>query len=250
MAKRKTPPPTDAMAIVKRMKEMGIHQCIVSVSCGKDSAALLDVCVRHFGRENVYPFFMYLIKGLSFQEKYLTYMERLHDITIDRIQDWHLSVYMRLGEFRMPTLADKDVPKVTINDVYAEIRRRSQMEWIATGEKAIDSVERNAQIRSQNGVSTKRRVFWPLAFWNHAAVFNYCKERRIALSSDYNNPESSSSFGNFAARQLYWVYTNYPEDFKKLTKLFPLLPAQIMRYELQQARESKENVESETNSSV
>lgn len=236
MAKRKTPPPNDAMEVIKRVRAMGVDKCIVSVSCGKDSAAMLDICIRFFGRENIYPFFMYLVRGLSFQERYLTYLERLHKIEIERVQDWHLSVYMRLGDFRMPTLSKKDIPRVTINDIYAKIRKNSGMEWIATGEKAIDSVERNAQIRNQNGVSEKRRVFWPLAFWNHAAVFNYCKNRGIALSSDYGNKESYSSFGNFSARQVVWVHDNHPEDFKKLVKLFPLLPAQIIKYKLKQER--------------
>lgn len=49
---------------------------LVAVSGGKDSLATLDVCIRHFGRENVTGFLMELVPGLECEWRSIRAVER------------------------------------------------------------------------------------------------------------------------------------------------------------------------------
>jgi len=209
-----------------------VRRVLVGVSGGKDSIAALDLCHRHFGE--VRAFFMYLVPGLSFQETYLGYIERLYDLQILRIPHWGLSHVIRHSGLRHPTRQSVKCPSLKTRDIDHYLRQQTGIQWIATGEKAIDSLERNAQIRRCNGINVQRRRFFPLAYWNHAAVYNYLKIRQIALPPDYKIKQHDRSIGSLWARDLIPIRDHYPDDYAKIVSMFPLAEAQVKRYEFQQ----------------
>ena len=245
-----TKPAPHPLDVLRRAAETHhVRRIIVGTSCGKDSQVCLSLCIDRFGVENVAPFFMFTVEGLSFQDSYLSYIERRHALPfpIIRIPHWCLSGLFRGHSFRHPTQQSAGVAKVTIRDAerYAQLKvveQRGQKwsadspdiegrPWFATGEKAIDSVERNAQIRHCDGINADRRRVYPLAYWNHAAVFNYLKTKGIALPPDYA-AGAVTSFGGLWNRELEPIRRNYPADYAKIVKMFPLVEAQRVRAEM------------------
>jgi phosphoadenosine phosphosulfate reductase len=238
-AKPPKPAPPHPLEVIRRARDSHqIKQVCVGVSGGKDSVACLSVCIDAFGAANVFPFFMYICPDLSFQTKYLAYLERLFGISIVRLPHWLLSQLYRGGSFRHQTRKSQATPRLTIRDIESHVRKLSGFEWVADGSKAIDSLERNAMIRNVKGISGPRRKLWPLAYWSHEQVYAYLKQRGIALAPDYSGL-TKRSFGGLWMRDLFFVRERYPEDWEKIKASFPLIEAQVARYELRAKRLGK-----------
>lgn len=129
---------------------------LVSFSGGKDSVATLDLCVKHF--RHVEGFFMYYVKGLSFQEQICRYYEDRYGLPIHRVPHFELSQFLRYGLYR-PT--DFSVPVVSVKDVYNYLRLNTDIWWIAAGERIADSVWRRAIIKSSGTIDEKRGASIP-----------------------------------------------------------------------------------------
>jgi phosphoadenosine phosphosulfate reductase len=184
--------------------------------------------MKHF--EHVEAYFLYLIPNLSFQETYLEYIERRYSLKIHRVPSNGLVDWLRDGGFRVPSSATTSIRKIKKLDIENYLRNKTGIEWIATGEKTIDSVERNAMIRHVRGLDEKRRQIWPIAYWNQSSVFNYLKQHNIPLPPDYRmsapgDKRPPRSFGTLGPDTLGFLREHYPDDYRKIIAMFPFLPA-------------------------
>lgn len=234
MAKQPTKDPHPLDVIRRAKSEYGIEKVIVAVSGGKDSIATLGVCCEHWGAENVRGYFMYLVPNLSFQEKYLKYLEGRFGIEpILRLPHWALVHRFRKGLLRLPTPDAKQPHSIKIRQVENYVRVKTGFSWVATGERTRDSIQRNAQIKVCNGINPQRLRIYPVGYWTTAAVFNYMKMRGIALPGDYG--VIGRSFGSLWAENLIGIRDRYPEDYAKIKALYPFVDAQIVRYQMRKA---------------
>ena len=198
---------------------------IVAFSGGKDSIVTLDLCFKYF--KTVKPFFMYLVKGLEFQEKMLQWYENKYDTEIIRIPHFEMSNLLKYGSFTLP---DFNVDIVGINDTYAYLRQETGIHWIAAGERCADSIVRNAMIKKSGSIDYQRGRFYPLAYWKKQEVLQYIKYKKLYLS-----PEQKTigfSFRSLAGSELAVVKELYPNDYEKILKVFPLAEAGVKHFEL------------------
>lgn len=198
------------------------QEVIVSYSGGKDSAVVLDLCARHF--KTVHAFFMYQVAGLSFQEAVLKWAEAKYGLEIYRIPHFELSDFYRAGVYCKP---DWNLPRVKVADVYAHVRQAFGCHWIAAGERAKDSVIRNAMIKRSGSVDAKRGRFFPLAYWSKDNVTHYVQMHKLMVS-----PESrllGHSFRSLDAKDLALVKQHYPADFEKIAQAFPDVEVALVR---------------------
>lgn len=217
--------------IISRVKSLGVDSVIVGFSGGKDALTTLDICCKNFSRVEAY--FLYMVEGLSFQETYLDAISRRYataagPLKIHRFPNPPLLDWIRDNRFRLPNQRSQNIRRVKLADIWLSLRKKTGIEWIATGEKSIDSVERNAMIRNQKGCAEGWRRFWPIGYWNNSMVFNYIKTHGLTLPPDYRFGENSGahgvrSFGSLGPVELSFIRERYPEDFRKIVAMFPLI---------------------------
>lgn len=209
---------------------------IVGFSGGKDSAVTLDLCFRYF--KNVRVYFMYLVRGLEFQEATLRYYEKRYDTEILRLPHFMLSEFLKYGTYRIP---DFNVPVVNTKETYDYIRKQTGIYWIAAGERIADSIVRRAMIKHSGSIDTKRGRIYPLANWNKKQVLDYVAWRKLPLSLE--NKVLGFSFRDLSGESMAQIKAHFPNDYEKIRRDFPLVEASIIQYQMQKENEEHENSE-------
>lgn len=197
---------------------------LVSFSGGKDSVATLDVCAKNF--PVCEAFFMYAIKGLSFQEHCVRYYEKRYGIKIHRIPHFMIAEWFRYGAFR---IGDFNVPIVSVKEVYNYMREKTGIYWIAAGERIKDSIVRRAMIKESGTIDTKRGRIYPIAEWSKKDVVTYNRQNKLPLSPE--NRILGFSFRSLMPDDLIAIKKHYSKDFKKIVDWFPLVEANIKQAE-------------------
>lgn len=198
---------------------------IVAFSGGKESIVTLDLCCKYF--KNVTAFFMYIVPGLSFQERTLSWYENKYDLEITRLPHMDAAAFFRYGCFRKE---DYTFPIVSINDIYHYVRLETDMWWIAAGERINDSIVRRAMMKKSGSIDVQRGRFYPISAWNKKEVLDYIKYHKLYLGQD--SRKMGFSFKSLEGRELYMVRENFPDDYEKILHLYPFAEASVKRYEL------------------
>lgn len=211
---------------IKAMSRL-TDEVIVGFSGGKDSIVTLDLCMRYF--ERVHPYFLYLVPGLSFQERTVCWYERHYGIEILRLPHFEVSNFLRYGTFRE---YDFSVPIVSVSDLYSYLRGVTGATWIAAGERIADSIIRRAMIKSTGSIDARRGRLYPVAYWRKAEVMNYIRRKRLYLPPD--SRQFGFSFRSLEGKQLAFVKDRYPDDYEKIRQFYPFCGAAVRRFEQQQ----------------
>lgn len=207
---------------------------LVSFSGGKDSVVTLDLCVKHF--RHVEGFFMFYVKGLSFQENICRYYEDRCGLPIHRVPHFELSQFLRYGLYH-PT--DFSVPVVGVGDVYHYLRLNTGIWWIAAGERIADSVWRRAIIKSSGTIDAKRGRIYPVAEWKKEDVAAYIRQHRLRVGVE--SRRLSFSFGSLQAREVIPVKRHFPADFTRIKAWFPFVEAGIVHQHMKEERRGREH---------
>lgn len=220
------------------------QKVIVGVSGGKDSATLLDICCKTF--KNVYPFFMYMVKGLGFQEKYLSILEDRYHLKFLRIPHWQLSTMYQIGSYRPDNALAMSTPTVKMGDVENYVRDYFHCGWIAYGMMKCESLERNAMIGKSGAVDRDLKKIYPLAEWSPAKVKEYLAMNGIPIAPEYRYMKRS--FGSLLPECLDMVKEHFPDDYEKIKHVFPYVEAHEARKKY--ARQKKKLEESDGNTGI
>ncbi len=200
------------------------REVLVGFSGGKDSCVTLDLCFKYF--DKVQPFFMYQVPGLSFQEKTIRWYEEKYGCEIIRVPHFETAEFLRYGLYRDP---DYNVQMVSTVEMYDYLRERTGIYWIAAGERASDSIVRNAMIKKSGSIDNKRGRFYPLAYWSKANVLKYIKLKKLVISQEYR--KLGFSFRSLDGETLAMLKRYYPKDLEIVKRIYPLCESAIKRYE-------------------
>lgn len=198
------------------------NSLILGFSTGKDSIVALDIASRYF--KKLYVYFLYIVPDLEFQEKILRKYERKYDIQIDRLPHPDVSNFLKYGTFRPP---DSAVRQVQFSDLHDYLRVKSGYKWIAGGERINDSITRRAFLKTSGSIDLSSYRMYPLINWNKQSVIEYIKRKHLILSKDLS--VIGRSFCSLNGKELLYVAENYPEDFERIKRFYPLCEVSVLR---------------------
>ena len=209
-------------------------RCTIGFSTGKDSLSCAVIC-RNLGVEYI-PFYFYLCPDLEFVEKSIVLYERVLGIKIIQIPHPVLYDFLRHQDFQPPKmiqyLADQKLPKLTFEDLifcYLESIVDHREYYDVVGMRASESFNRRKFFEKHAGVDHKERKIYPIWNWNKSDVLQYLTDNKIPLSDDY--AIWNRSYDGMKYQFLFGVKKHYPNDWLKLLEYFPLLEAELFRYE-------------------
>lgn len=255
--------------VLRRASAAGIEEVLVAFSGGKDALVTLDLCSKHFKRVEAY--FMAIvpqiqgkqIRALPHEEKQLQWAERRWGLDIHRVPHPWLSRLIRDATFRHATNQSLNCWQIKAADLDAYLRKKTGIEWIAAGERAQDSLERNAYIRETGGIDrldddeqqqrdaeyeskkgqakkkiSPRRRLYPIGFWSDSDVLSYLARNRIPTPAVYqladqdhfNRRGKRREFGGLQMDTVAYMKDHMPEDYAAIKRMFPLIEAQVVRW--------------------
>lgn len=210
---------------VIRETNLATRRVMVGVS-GKDSLVTLDLCRRFI--PEVSGFFMYLVPGLGWQERWLRYVENRWRLKIVRLPHWQLAGMMRSGSFRPPNDQTVRLQVLGQKDIEEFLRIEHGATWFAYGIRRSDGFTRRSLLGRPGAlVDAKRRRTHPVADFSTAQIYAYIRQKNILLPPEY--ADLKHSFFNLNAPDLQWVHDHHPDDYEKILSFFPHAEASLAR---------------------
>jgi len=197
---------------------------LVAYSGGKDSLATLDLCVRS-GRQ-VEAFLMYFVPGMDYTQYWVDYAWKRWRVKVRLYQHFTISYFLRRGVFR--SAPDPSFPSSKIEDVIAKAREDSGIEWVGFGYKLIDSLQRRGWWKrfAETGCDESTHRFAPLLHWNNTEVKAYLSRRGIPCPGIDGKRSTGIAL---TPDCLEWLRDEWPEDYKRVLRIFPFAEAQADR---------------------
>jgi phosphoadenosine phosphosulfate reductase len=200
-----------------------IDHCLLFFSGGRDSIVMLDLFER-FMSGRYKAVFLYMVKGLEFQEKILRHYEAKFGIEILREVHCDVSAYLKQMGKATKALKAADCEKF--------LRHKHDEPWIALGYRKDESLQRRGHLGSLSKtdfIDWKYHKLFPIADWLESDIKAYIKARKLVLPVEYAN--GYRNIDQFKGRAALYVKNSYPEDWARITAQFPLIEAEAFRME-------------------
>jgi hypothetical protein len=202
---------------------------------GKDSLAMWLYLRER--KVEIIPYFLYTVPHMSFDDEMLFYYEKFFKTKIYRLP--HPFFYQMLinGEYMAPDAAVRvgamDLWHFDWNDVeniLAEDNHLPANYFSAIGYRAADSLGRRSFIELKGTLGLKKRhYYFAIWDWNLAQTLGIIERYNCKLSRSYQIYGSTGD--GFFYSDIILLRDKSPQDYKKVLEWFPLLEAELFRYE-------------------
>lgn len=198
---------------------------ILFCSFGKDSIVLLDLLCGYFDKVTVV--FMYFVSGLEHIDRWIRWAEaRYKNIEILQVPHWNLSYILRGGLYCVP---NRKVRLIKLRDVIDAIRIKTGVYYVFLGMKKADGMNRRLMLKgyAENNYENNGMVY-PLADWTQKDILSYMRQRNLPKPVRYSLKASSGVGFNLDC--FLWMEKNFPDDLKRIYKVFPMSERILWEY--------------------
>src|SRR5262249_8288510 len=218
----------DLFEVFKRTRRL-TDRATVAFSTGKDALVVLDVasCMGF----KLAGYFMYLVPGLRCQESYLKLIEARYRIEILRVPHLALSELIKSNTYRFDSAPGEKVQYTEFRDLRAYVRKQTGNDWIISGEKKTDSLQRRGMLSDFNCIDEKNQNAFPLADWSDKRVWTYINLHRLPICPTYG-AHAIHSYEPHDPKAILAMQAHYPDDVERVLEYFPLLRAEIVKQQI------------------
>lgn len=223
-------------ALADKIKGIQGHsRIILGFSRGKDAIGAGIELMKHF--DEVIPVYYDPLPGLELTSESIDYYER--KLFKRKIHVFPHHNFLRMlknsvaqsyeGFYLMQQLP---FPRWSIEDVrrtVCELEGLPDLTFQATGVRSADSVTRMTALRKHGPVTMSKRTVHIIWDWKKDRLIEEMQRAKIRLPIDY--AIWGRTLDGIDARFMLPMRHHLPEDFKRACLWFPLIPADIIRYE-------------------
>lgn len=215
--------------IARSLREETDEVILFHSGTGKDSIMLLDVLSKQFRK--IHCVFMYMVKGLEYEEKYIRWAESNYpNCTFTRTPHYAVYSFVKYGYLGIEK--DPEQTKTSIRKIDNHIRRQTGCGWSVYGFKKIDGITRRMMmISTDKGIHRKSNKAYPLMDLTNGDVLNYIKDNNLITPFNYGTNKPSSGCDISTPEFLAYLKLHHPEDLKKIFKAFPFTEVNLFKYE-------------------
>ncbi len=222
-------------ALFDKVKKRNGDRALLSFSAGKDALAAALALREHY--EEVVPFYMYLVPGLSFVEESLGYYERkLFKRPVLRVPHPSFLRWTKTHLFTDPVKAasvdELEIPQLSFTDLEVMVRQEEDLDpdcLVATGVRAEDGPIRMMAIRKYGPITLSKKKWHPNWDCSKREVVDVIAKEGLKLSAEYQ--WMKRSFDGIHVGYLGPIKKNAPQDYQRILDWFPLVEAEVWRHE-------------------
>lgn len=227
-------PSADLFQVVRDL-QAGDKRVILSFS-GKDSlAAWLYLREHDF---EVIPYWCYMVPHLSFDDEMLAYYEDYFKTPIYRFL--HPAAYNLLSGIcwqppdTVASILGMGIPRnltyTTLESMIIGSRKLRPDTFTAVGIRASDNLMRNRLVHQMGPLGLKKRRYW-WAVWDFhiADIMAIIHKHGAKLSKAYQIWGATGDILDYPILKV--LKENAPADFAKVAQMYPLIEAELFRYE-------------------
>jgi hypothetical protein len=215
-------------ALCEWVRERSEH-VLIGFSMGKDSITTWLRLREHWPAENLHPYFLYTHPHTAHEHRSLAYYERELGTRIIRLPHKAVFHYLNDGIFQtpanLPVIWGALLHDFEYRDIYALIAQDLGIEdtqpWVAHGVRSADSPMRRMLFQKNGPWRPRDRVFYPIHDFYVADVRAALDRTGIKLPVDYRM--FGRSYDGLDARFTGPLRKHFPEDYERLTELYPLV---------------------------
>ena len=207
---------------------------LLAFSGGKDSIGAYLALRDTF---EVVPYYLFRIPNLEFVEESLTNYEKFMGVHIIRLPHEALPRWLNNYVYQSPgnaaVIEAARIPEHEYSDCIdwacqiAGLDPKKMM--AAIGTRAADNQIRYMQFKKYGAINRVKRQYSPIFDWKKDRLLEAIEKSGVKLSVDYKL--FGRSFDGLDYRFLAPIKKHFPRDWQKICTWFPLVEAELYRYE-------------------
>lgn len=209
---------------------------LLKFSGGKDSIAAALVLQEHF--DEIVPLHLYTLPGLSFVEEAMDYYSRklfggrpiLQGPHPRLFRFWQEATFMDPASAAVASAINCPIPEFEDLNEFARVQAGLPDDALAaTGVRYSETAIRAQSIYKLGPVMRGSQQWFPIWEYSKQEVFDLIAKHDVALPGEYE--AGNKSFDGLHVGYLMPIRQKYPEDYRKICEWFPLIEAEMWRYE-------------------